>query len=85
MPTTIHLPPALLKSVDRRASELGLSRNRYIRRALEGAVARATGWSSGFLNALAAAARDRSLQAGVDEMMRVITLHRRSRSRPPRL
>lgn len=30
MPTTVHIPEALLKSVDRRARALGVSRNRLI-------------------------------------------------------
>ncbi|HJS73072.1 MAG TPA: ribbon-helix-helix protein, CopG family, partial [Vicinamibacteria bacterium] len=35
MATTVHLPPELMERVDRRAQELGMSRNLYIRRALE--------------------------------------------------
>jgi hypothetical protein len=35
MPTTVHIPPALLKSVDRRAKALGISRNRFIVRAVQ--------------------------------------------------
>jgi metal-responsive CopG/Arc/MetJ family transcriptional regulator len=38
MPTTVHIPPTLLKSVDRRAKALGVSRNRIIVRALEQAA-----------------------------------------------
>jgi predicted DNA-binding protein len=38
MPTTVHLPPELIERVDRRARELGVSRNLYIRRALERAI-----------------------------------------------
>jgi metal-responsive CopG/Arc/MetJ family transcriptional regulator len=38
MPITVHIPAALLKSVDRRAKALGVSRNRLIVRALEQAV-----------------------------------------------
>ncbi len=49
MPTTVHLPTELLGRVDRRASELGLSRNRYTRGALERAVQKDTGWSPAFL------------------------------------
>ena len=30
MPTTVHIPPTLLKSVDHRAKALGVSRNRLI-------------------------------------------------------
>ena len=38
MPTTVHIPDPLLKSVDRRAKALGISRNRLVVRALEQAV-----------------------------------------------
>lgn len=38
MPTTVHIPEALLESIDRRARALGVSRNRLIVRALEQAV-----------------------------------------------
>lgn len=52
MPTTVHVPPALLKSVDRRAKALGLSRNRLIVRALERAVDDRSGWAPEFLRQL---------------------------------
>ena len=35
MATTVHIPDQLLKSVDRRAKALGISRNRLVVRALE--------------------------------------------------
>ena len=38
MPTTVHIPDPLLKSVDRRAKALGISRNRLVVHALEQAV-----------------------------------------------
>jgi metal-responsive CopG/Arc/MetJ family transcriptional regulator len=43
MPTTVHIPAALLNSVDRRANALGVSRNRLIVRALEQAVSERSG------------------------------------------
>ena len=52
MPTTVHIPAALLKSVDRRAKALGLSRNRLIIRALEHAVSDRSGWAPEFLEKL---------------------------------
>ena len=84
MTTTIHLPPDLLQRVDRQASELGMSRNRYIRRALETAVESETGWSRDFLGALEEAASDKDGQKAVEEMMKAIA-SRRSRKRPPDL
>ena len=52
MPTTVHIPAALLKSVDRRAKALGLSRNRLIIRALEQTVSDRSGWAPEFLEKL---------------------------------
>ena len=49
MPTTVHVPAALLKSVDRRAKALGVSRNRLIIRALEQALSQRSGWAPEFL------------------------------------
>ena len=85
MPTTVHLPADLLKLVDRRASKLGLSRNRYIRGALESAVKQDTGWSPAFLRMLGRAAADVDLQQGVAEMMRAIRSRRASKLQPPKL
>lgn len=85
MATTVHLPADLLERVDRRASELGLSRNRYIRGALENAVRQETAWSQPFLRRLERAAADSELQEGVAEMMRAIASRRASTKRPPKL
>jgi predicted transcriptional regulator len=81
--TTVHLPPELLKRVDERARGLNVSRNQYIRRALERMVREETAWSGDFLDALDRAAADEESHAAVDEMMRGIA--RRSRKRPPQL
>jgi predicted transcriptional regulator len=82
--TTVHLPPELLKRVDERARGLNVSRNQYIRRALERAIREETRWSGDFLNALDQAAGDAESHEAVDEMSRTIA-RRRSRKRPPRL
>jgi predicted transcriptional regulator len=84
MATTVHLPPDLLEQIDRRAGELGISRNRYIVRALEDAVEGETGWSQSFLDMMADAARDTESHEAVDEMMRAIS-SRRTSKRPPKL
>jgi predicted transcriptional regulator len=81
MSTTVHLPPELLKRVDERARGLKLSRNQYIRRALERMIEEETSWSAGFLDALDQAAADKESHAAVDEMMRIID--RLPRSAPP--
>ena len=52
MPTTVHIPDPLLKSVDRRANALGISRNRLVIRALKGAVSVRSGWAPEFLQRL---------------------------------
>lgn len=57
MSTTVHLPPDLLDAVDHRARELGMSRNRYIIRALEQAIDTETRWSSRFREELRGGAR----------------------------
>jgi hypothetical protein len=44
----VHIPDALLKSVDRRAKALGISRNRFVVRALEQAVSVRPDWSPKF-------------------------------------
>jgi len=84
MSTTVHLPPELLERVDRRAHELGVSRNLYIRRALELAVEEEASWSPAFLGMLAEAASDMEGRTAVDEMMAAIK-SRRTRKNPPAL
>lgn len=80
MPTTVHVPPALLKSVDRRAKALGLSRNRLIVRALERVINDRSGWAPEFLRQLRSP--DPSLAGAVDRLVDVVTSARRSK-RPP--
>lgn len=84
MATTVHLPPELVERVDRRAQELGMSRNLYIRRALERAVEDETRWSPAFLRMIAEAAEDAEGAEAVDEMRRAIAT-RRTRKNPPKL
>ena len=83
MSTTVHLPPELLKRVDERARALRMSRNQYIRRALERMIEPETKWSGEFLRTLEQAAEDRDSHAAIDEMMRAIS--RRTRKGPTRL
>jgi metal-responsive CopG/Arc/MetJ family transcriptional regulator len=84
MATTIHLPPDILGSVDRRAAELGVSRNRFILLALEKALESDERWSQRFLGTLAAAREDVEGQKLVDEAQRAIA-GRRTRKQAPRL
>ena len=77
MPTTVHIPDPLLKSVDRRAKALGISRNRLVVRALEEAVNVRSGWAPEFLQRLRHVDRDTS--AAVDELLIAVTQARRSK------
>jgi len=78
MPTTIHIPADLLKSVDRRAKALGLSRNRLIIRALERAVSDRSSWAPEFLEKLRAV--DQETTAAVDELLTDVKRARHSRA-----
>lgn len=82
MPTTVHVPPALLKSVDRRAKALGLSRNRLIVRALERVVNDRSDWAPEFLQKLRNV--DPVVGEAVDRLVADVTSARRSK-RPPAL
>lgn len=77
MPTTVHIPAELLKSVDRRAKALGVSRNRLIVRALEQAVSERSGWTPEFLERLRNV--DRETSAAVDELLADVKRSRRSK------
>ena len=77
MPTTVHIPDPLLKSVDRRAKALGISRNRLVVRALEQAVSAREGWSPEFLQRLRNV--DRETGSAVDELLTAVTEARRSK------
>jgi predicted transcriptional regulator len=79
MPTTVHIPDALLRSVDRRAKALGLSRNRLIVRALERAVSERSGWTPEFLEKLRSV--DQETATAVDEWLADVTQARQSK--PP--
>lgn len=80
MPTTVHIPAALLKSVDRRAKALGVSRNRLIVKALERAVSERTGWAPEFLQKLRTV--DDETVGAVNDLLKDVTQARRSK--PPR-
>jgi hypothetical protein len=80
MPTTVHIPDALLKSVDRRAKALGVSRNRLIVRALEQAVSERSMWTPDFLEQLRRI--DKTTAEAVDDLLEAVKQARRSK--PPR-
>jgi Ribbon-helix-helix protein, copG family len=78
MPTTVHIPDPLLKSVDRRAKALGISRNRLVVRALEQAVAAQATWEPEFLERLRQV--DHDVVEAVDELVGAVTRARRSKA-----
>ena len=80
MPTTVHIPAALLKSVDRRAKALGVSRNRLIAKALERALSDRVEWPPEFLDKLRNV--DDDTVEAVDELLKDVKQARRSK--PPR-
>ncbi|HXG54309.1 MAG TPA: ribbon-helix-helix protein, CopG family [Vicinamibacterales bacterium] len=77
MPTTVHIPDPLLKSVDRRAKALGISRNRLVVRALEHAVNVRSDWAPEFLQRLRNV--DRETSTSVDELLRSVKQARHSK------
>jgi len=77
MPTTVHIPATLLKSVDRRAKALGVSRNRLIVRALERAVSERAAWAPEFLEKLRKV--DDETAAAVDDLLTDVKQARRSK------
>jgi metal-responsive CopG/Arc/MetJ family transcriptional regulator len=83
MPTSVHIPGALLTAVDQRAKALKVSRNRFIVRTLERELARATEWTPGFFDFLRQVdPKDARL---ADEMLANIQQARRSKKRPVQL
>lgn len=79
MPATIHIPAVLMRSVERRAKSLGVSRNRLIVSALERVVDERPQWSSEFLTRLRRV--DIATVRSVEALQRDVK--RLRRSRPP--
>ena len=84
MSTTIHLPAQLLAAVDRQARNLEMSRNRYIIRALERALATETEWSAALVEELAAARADVDARRALEELRAAVAAGR-TRKEPPAL
>ena len=70
MATTVHIPAALLKSVDRRAKALRISRNRLIVSALEQAVYQPSSWTPEFLTELRRV--DNKVSRAVDDLVAAV-------------
>jgi predicted transcriptional regulator len=76
MSTSVRLPRKLLERVDRRAQELGVSRNLFIRRAIERGLEAEASWSPALLKLLGDAASNFEGANAVDEMMNGIASRR---------
>jgi hypothetical protein len=81
--TTVHIPKALLASVDRKARSLQISRNKLIVRALERELAGGSDWSPHFFERLVDVGPE--VARAADEVLDRIREGRRSRARPPAL
>jgi hypothetical protein len=84
VPTTIHIPDALLERVDTRAKTLGVSRNRLILEALEEKVGSRDEWAPELVHMLAdpvPPAAGNELEAS----LAVVRRRRSSRKGPPDL
>ena len=84
MPTTVHIPAALLARVDARAKSLRVSRNRLIISALESSVGPGGAWPPELV-ALLQARPAETLVATSKKMLDTILSARRNRRVPPRL
>ena len=84
MSVTVQLPTDLLRSIDHRARDLGMSRNRYVIRALERSLATETRWSARFVEELATARSDDEGRQALEELVAVVATSR-TRKAPPAL
>ena len=82
MPTSVHIPRHLLVAVDRRAKQLGMSRNRVIVRALERDIAGETEWSPGFFEKFMPLSLEDAKT--LDETFAAVRVNRKSK-KPPAL
>ena len=80
MPTSVHIPQALLKQADKRAKALGISRNKLIVRALERELKDRSEWSDGFFERFGPL--DPETAKLFEESMAVVRKTRRSKVPP---
>jgi hypothetical protein len=80
MPTSVHIPAALLKQADKRAKALGISRNRLIVQALARELTGRSDWSPGFFEKLREL--DDETARMFEESMSVVKQSRRSKPPP---
>jgi Ribbon-helix-helix protein, copG family len=78
MPTSVHLPQALLDEVDRKARALQISRNQLVVRALEREVRGSADWSPDFFERLLTP--EPGVAEAVDDLLKAVRGARRSKS-----
>ena len=82
--TSVHLPQALLASLDRIAAERGASRNRLIVESCQRAVEELSRWPPElFSNDHLSDAELQQLRQGEQDFRKTVENARQSRSRPP--
>lgn len=78
--TTVHFPPPLLERVDAIAGRLGVSRNEFVIRACQEAIARDAGaWPEGFFRPALTAGEPALLRAAGTDLEQSILTSRRNR------
>ena len=76
MPTTIHLPDPVLAAIDESARAQGISRSRYIARALQKTLAAERSWRPEVLRAFQPGPTDDEDREAVEEMLSIIAAGR---------
>lgn len=76
MPTTIHLPDPVLAAVDESARAQGISRSRYIARAVQKTLAAERSWRPEVLRAFQPGPTDDEDREAVEEMLSIIAADR---------
>jgi predicted transcriptional regulator len=84
MPTTVHIPDRLLRRIDARARALGVSRNRFLVRAVEKELDGPEQWPPELVRALTRRPAP-GLTRAAAELLAAIRRGRRSRKSPPEL
>lgn len=82
MPTSVHIPAALLEALKLKAQVLRVSRNHLIVKALERELTQPHGWSPGFFERLSAV--DSGTRQAVDDLLQSVISARHSKE-PQRL
>ena len=84
MPTTVHIPDAILERLDARAAARGVSRNRVILEAVEAALGLRESWAPELV-AMLAEPLDEATGKLLETSLAKVRRSRRSRRKPPSL